>query len=311
MLKFPKISNKAFLAPMAGITDTAFRSICTRYGAGMTVSELISAKGLLQNNQKTKELYQRANNEKHFAIQLFGSEEKDLAQAAKLVEPHADFIDLNLGCPAQKVCRTGAGSELLKHPDKIGKIVKSMVDAVNIPITVKTRIGINNNLITLHKIAKQVQDNGASLLTIHGRTRDQAYGGTADWNIIKEIKQSINIPVVGNGDITTPEIAKKRLEESGVDYIAIGRAASGNPLLFSQINDFLKTGKYKEYSVNKRLKVFEEYLELSNEFKAKLILQKVQAQHFTKGLTNATKLRNELSSAKNSEEILEVVKKIK
>ena len=262
---------------------------------------------LAENNQKTKSLTRRAKNEEHFAIQLFGSEPKDLAEAAKLVEPYAHYIDLNLGCPAHKVCRTGAGSELLKYPKKIGKIVSAMVNAVNIPITVKTRIGINNELITLHEIAKQVENNGASLLTIHGRTRDQAYGGKADWNIIKEIKETAQIPIVGNGDVTSPEIAKQRFEETSVDYIAIGRAASGNPLLFSQINDFLKTGKYKQYTVDQKLKVFEEYLKLSEKFDTPLILQKIQAQHFTKGLMNATILRNKLASCKSSEEILATI----
>lgn len=300
---FKAIQEKTVLSPMAGITDPAFRSICSKYGAAITVTELISAKGLLQNNKKTTMLYQRASNEKHFGIQLFGSEEKDLAAAAKIVEPYADFIDLNLGCPAVKVCRTGAGSELLRYPKKIGSIVSSMVNIVNIPITVKTRLGINDNNIKIFDILDEVQKAGASLLTIHGRTRDQAYSGFTNWNIIKEVKEKADIPIVGNGDVTSPEVFKERLEQSRVDFIGIGRAASGNPLLFTQINDFLDSGSYKNYTLKKRLSVFQEYIELSKEFQTKLILQKLQCQHFTKGLSGASKVRNNISNAKTVEEL--------
>lgn len=300
---FPKIAHKGFLSPMAGITDPAFRSICAKYGAGMTVTELISAKGLLQNNKRTKEMYQRSDNEKHMAIQLFGSEPKDLTEAAKLVESYADFIDINLGCPAVKVCRTGAGSELLKYPKKIGEIVSSLTNAVNIPITVKTRLGINDNAITIFEILKEVQTAGASLLTIHGRTRDQGYSGVSNWDLIKKVKEHADIPIVGNGDVTTPKMFKERLEYSGVDYIGVGRAASGNPLLFKQINDFLESGSYTQYPIKKRLQVFEEYIKKSKEFETKLILQKLQAQHFTKGLTGASKVREKISNTKSVDEL--------
>ena len=300
---FPKIAKKAFLAPMARITDPAFRSLCKKYGAGMTVTELMNAKGLLQNPEKIKDICKRADNEDRFAVQLFGSDPKELSQAAKLLEPYCDFIDLNLGCPAYKICRVGAGSELLKNPETVGKIVSSMVNAVNIPITVKTRLGINDNHTSVFDILKIVQDNGASLLTVHGRTRDQAYSGVANWETIKQVKEQAEIPIVGNGDINSPELFKERLSYSSVDYITIGRAASGNPLLFKQINDFLDSGFYKKYSVNERLKVFQEYVELSKEFNTKILLQKLQAQHFTKGLKGAGKVREQISKSKTSEEL--------
>ena len=300
---FPKLSQKAHLSPMARITDPAFRSLCKKYGASMTVTELINAKGLLQNPNQIRTLCRRAENEDSFAVQLFGDKAKELSQAAKLVEPYCNFIDLNLGCPAYKICRVGAGSELLKNPNLVGKIVSSMVNAVNIPITVKTRLGINDDNISVFNILKTIQDNGASLLSVHGRTRDQRYSGVANWEIIKQVKEKADIPIVGNGDVNSPEIFKDHLEYSGVDYISIGRAASGNPLIFKQINDFLETGKYKTYSVKEKLKVFQEYIELSQEFETKLLLQKLQAQHFTKGLSGASKVREQISRSKSSQEL--------
>lgn len=302
-MNFPIPVHKAFLSPMAGITDIAFRSVCAKFGAGSTVTELISAKALLQHNKRTHGMFLRGDNEKCFGIQIFGSEATDLSKAAKIVEPCADFIDLNLGCPAVKVCRTGAGSELLKHPKKIGEIVAKMTSSVSIPVTVKTRIGINDNHISIFEILQEVQNAGASLLAIHGRTRDQGYSGQANWDIIKEVKEQASIPIVGNGDITTPETAKERLLINKLDFVSIGRGASGNPLLFTQINDILETGSYTEYSIKQRLKVFEEYLNLSKEHDAKLILQKLQAQHFTKGIQGASKVRNAIANSKTIDEL--------
>jgi nifR3 family TIM-barrel protein len=292
---------------MARITDAAFRSLCRTYGAGMTVTELINAKGLLQHPERVEKHCQRAENEDNFAVQLFGAEPKDMAKAAKLVEPYCDFIDINLGCPAYKICRVGAGSELLRNPKAIGNLVQEMRSAVNIPITVKTRTGINDSLITIQEVLHEVEDAGASLLSIHGRTRDQGYSGNANWDIIKQVKQEARIPIVGNGDITSPETAKEKLQYSGVDYASIGRAASGNPYLFKQINDFLETGSYKELSSSQRLAIFQKYLELSRSFDTKFLLQKIQAQHFTKGLVGGSVMREQISRARTSEELLAAV----
>ena len=298
---FPKIKNRIFLSPMARITDAAFRSLCADYGAGMTVTELINAKGLLQNPDRVPSHCQRADNEPHFAVQLFGAEPEDMAKAAQLVEPYCDFIDINLGCPAYKICRVGAGSELLRHPKAIGNMVRTMRAAVDIPITVKTRTGINDDLITIHEVCAEVEDAGASLLSIHGRTRNQGYSGQADWDIIRDVKKNARIPIVGNGDITSPETAKQRLEASGVDYASIGRAASGNPYIFKQINDYLKTGSYKELSVQQRLNIFLDYIERSKEFNTKFLLQKIQAQHFTKGMVGGAEIREQISRARTTE----------
>jgi len=308
MNSFPKIKEKAFLAPMANITDPAFRSVCKKYGAGMTVTELISAKALLQDNKKTKQLIRKADHEKGtFAIQLFGSEAKDMANAAKLVENQCDIIDINIGCPVAKVCKTGAGSQLLATPQKIYDMIYLMTSAVSLPITAKIRIGIHSVQENIVDIARTIQDAGASALTIHGRTQAQGYRGLANWKIIKKIKESLDIPVIGNGDITSPEIAKQRLEETAVDYVSVGRAASGNPLLFTQINDLIKTGSYKKYTTKERLAVFESYLEESQKFGTSFLLQKLQAQHFTKGLPGSAQLRDEISRLQDSEELLSMV----
>lgn len=298
-----------FLSPMARITDAAFRSLCKKYGAGMTVTELINAKGLLQHPERVAKHCQKAENENHFAVQLFGAEPGDMARAAKLVEPYCDFIDINLGCPAYKICRVGAGSELLRNPEQIGRLVEKMGDAVNIPITVKTRTGINDDLITIQKVREVVEDAGAALLSIHGRTRDQGYSGEANWDIIRQVKEQAQIPIVGNGDITSPESAQQKLNASGVDYASIGRAASGNPYLFKQINDYLQTGSYKELSISERLQIFQEYLELSKEFETKFLLQKIQAQHFTRGLVGGAVIREHISRAKSTEELFSAVNK--
>lgn len=308
MRPLPLFPSKAFLAPMANITDPAFRSVCKDCGAGMTVTELTSAKALLQGNKKTMQLIRRADHEKGtFAIQLFGNDPNDLAAAAAKVENQCDIIDLNLGCPAPKVCNIGAGSQLLTTPQKIHDMISAMVNATHLPITAKMRIGLDSVLPNIVDVAKTIQDAGASMLTVHGRTRAQGYGGTANWNVIKQINDALDIPVAGNGDITSPEVAKQKMQESGVKYVSVGRATSGNPLLFSQINNFLKTSKYKEYSTKERLEVFERYLEESQKFDTAFVFQKLQAQHFTKGLDGAAKIRDKITQLKNSEELLAAI----
>jgi len=304
-----QFSSKAFLAPMAGITDPAFRAMCAKYGAGLTVTELISAQGLLQNNQKTKDLMARAQEENNFAIQLFGSDPLLMAKAAALVEPYCDMIDVNMGCPVDKVCKLGAGSALLATPQLGGEIIRRMVDTVDIPISAKMRIGLLDSTKNLGlTLARTCEDNGASLLTIHGRTKAQKYGGSANWDFIKEIKEQASIPVVGNGDITSPELAKLRLKTT--DFVSIGRASSGNPLLFKQIQEYLQTGSYEVLSPDLRLRAFEEYLSFAKEFGTLFAIQRLQAQHFTKGCDGAPQARLRLNSAKTSEELFLVVSEL-
>lgn len=302
--------KRMILSPMARITDAAFRSLCKEYGAGMTVTELINAKGLLQKPQTVAKHCQKADNEDHFAVQLFGADPVDMSKAAKLVEPYCDYIDINLGCPAYKICRVGAGSELLRNPKAIGKLVSSMVNAVNVPITVKTRTGINDDMITIHKVLQEVENAGASLLSIHGRTRNQGYSGSANWDLIREVTKRASIPIVGNGDIISPETAYEKITYSGVEYASVGRAASGNPYLFRQIDDYFSTGSYRSLSVSERLDIFAEYMKRSKDFNTKFLLQKIQSQHFTKGITGGAKVREKISRARTSEELFDAVSRV-
>lgn len=307
MNKFPHFDEKAFLSPMARITDVAFRSICKKYGAGLTVTELINAKGLIQNPESVKEHCIRAPNEDFFSVQLFGDDPQEMAEAAKLVKPYCNMIDINLGCPAYKICRVGAGSQLMAHANIVADMVSEIRSQAKLPVSVKMRTGHNEKHITAKEVSIAAVNAGACMVMIHGRTRDQMYTGTANWNIIKEVKESVNVPVVGNGDVTKPEDVKNRLENFGVDYVAIGRAASGNPLLFKQINDYMKTGSYNELTTNDRLQVFEEYIKLSMKYDTSFLHQKIQAQHFTKGITGAAKLRLALNNARTSLDLLETI----
>lgn len=307
MKKFPTFNEKAFLSPMARITDVAFRSISKKYGAGLTVTELINAKGLIQNPDSVKEHCVRAPNENFFSVQLFGDDPTEMAQAASLVSSHCDMIDINLGCPAYKICRVGAGSQLLAHPQRVKAIVQEIVDTTSMPVSVKMRTGLNDSMITVKEVSLAAQEAGACMVMIHGRTRDQMYTGTANWNHIKEVKDILDIPVVGNGDITKPEDVKQRIDETGVDYVSIGRAASGNPLLFSKINEYMKTGTYEEITTVERLKIFHEYIDLSMKYNTSFLHQKIQAQHFTKGIEGASQLRLKLNDAKTSQDLLDTI----
>ena len=228
------------LAPMAGITDLPFRLICRRLGCGMTVSEMISAKGLLYNNVKTKEMLAIDDGERPTAIQLFGSVPDELARAAKIVEASgADMIDLNMGCPVPKIVNNGEGSALMKNPQLAYEILAAMVDAVQIPVTVKFRAGWDDDNRNAVEIALAAERAGVAAVAVHGRTRVQFYEGKADWNIIRDVKQAVKIPVFGNGDIFSAADGVRMLEETGCDGLMVGRGADGNPWLFTQLKAVL------------------------------------------------------------------------
>ncbi len=300
---FPKLKHKAILSPMAGVTDVAFRTLCKQYGAGMTYTEFISASGIVRQNKKTLKLVQTDPIEKPVGVQLFGSSVQEVVAAAKAVEDRFDVVDINCGCPAWKVIKTGAGSAMLNDPKKISTFVNKLVSAIDKPITVKIRTGIDKQHINAVDIAKAVEDAGAAALAIHGRTQKQAYRGEADWEIIKQVKDAVNIPIIGNGDVTTPEIFKQRLDESGVDAIMIARAAIGNPYLFTQINDYLKNGEYK---ADDKLKHFAKFLKLAKKYDIDFSLIKQHAMYFTKGIPNSTTLRQKISQTKTLEEIEQI-----
>ena len=239
-----EIKNQVVMAPMAGITNMAFRKIIKDFGAGLVYSEMVSDKALCYGNTKTIDMLQVDDGEHPVSIQLFGGEVETMVKAAKFIDQHSncDIIDINMGCPVNKVLKADAGSKLLLYPDKIYEIVKGIVDNVSKPVTVKIRSGFDSKHINAVEVAKLIEKAGASAIAIHGRTRSQMYEGKADWKIIADVKAAVKIPVIGNGDVRSVEDAKRMLEETGVDAVMIGRAALGNPWLIKQVVQSLETG---------------------------------------------------------------------
>ena len=300
MKTFPKLKSKAILAPMAGVTDVAFRELCRMYGAGISYTEFVSGAGLSRGNKKTLKMLKKSPLEKPSGVQIFGSDVDDMVKSAKVLEKEFDVIDINFGCPAYKVVRTCAGSELLKYPNKIKKIIWKVNSSVKKPVTIKTRIGIDDKNVNILDVLKIAEDNGAVAICVHGRTQKQGYSGKADWKTIKKVKENANIVVIGNGDVNSPEIFNKRLKESKVDYIMIGRGVIGNPYLFKQINDYLKTGKYDEKCKKEQ---FFNYLKLAKKYNVGITYVRFHAISFTKGVVGGARIRKELAVAKSLEEI--------
>jgi tRNA-dihydrouridine synthase B len=307
MKEFPKLKSQALLAPMSNVSDIAFRELCRSYGAGLTYTEFVNSCAVIRGNKKTEKKITLAENEKPSAIQIFGNNKIDLLKSAKIVEKKFDIIDINCGCPAYKVIKIGAGSELLNNPNYIGEIVKLISSKIKKPLSVKIRSGIDECSINAIEVAKIIEKNGGSAITLHSRTQKQGYSGRAEWNLIKKVKESVKIPVIGNGDITTPEEFKKMLEFSGVDYIMIGRGAIGNPYLFRQINDYLKKGTYDKKS--KELQ-FKEYLSLAIRYNTDFNQIRFHAISFTKGLVGGANIRKRISEVKNTEDIKKLFEKI-
>lgn len=298
--KFPKLASKALLSPMAGVTDVAFRTLARSYGAGLTYTEFASSTAIVRGARKTMEMIRTDKSEKPVAVQLFGASVEEVVSAAKIVEEDFDIIDVNCGCPAWKVVRTGAGSALLNNPKEIGRFIEQLVDGVNRPVTIKIRTGIDDSSVNALEVARVAEESGASAVAIHGRTQKQGYRGEADWDVIKRVKESVGIPVIGNGDVFSPEDFKRRLDESGVDAIMIARGAIGRPYIFKQIEDYLKTGAYEERN---GFEQFFEYLEIAERYDISFSNVKAHAMSFTKGIVGGAKLRLEISQAKSLEDI--------
>jgi nifR3 family TIM-barrel protein len=239
------IKNQVVLAPMAGVCNSAFRLTVKEFGAGLVCAEMVSDKGLIYGNDRTMEMLYIDEREKPLSLQIFGGEKETLVQAAQLVEKHsnADIIDINMGCPVPKITKSEAGARLLLDPNKVYEIVKAVVESVNLPVTVKIRMGWDSEHIFAIENAKAIEAAGAKAIALHGRTRVQMYEGVANWDIIRDVKQVIHIPLIGNGDVKTPQDAKRMLDETGCDAVMIGRAALGNPWMLYQTVRYLETGE--------------------------------------------------------------------
>ena len=302
------LENNVILAPMAGVTDLPFRLLCKEQGAGLLCMEMVSAKAIYYNNKNTEALMEIDERERPVSLQLFGSDADIMSEMAKRIEekPFA-ILDINMGCPVPKVAGNGEGSALMKNPELVREIVSKVVKAIEKPVTVKIRKGFDENHVNAVEIAKIIEDCGAAAVAVHGRTREQYYSGTADWDIIRQVKEAVSIPVIGNGDVTGPESAKKMIEETGVDGIMIGRAARGNPWIFGQIKEYLETGvipakpSYDEVR-EMMLRHARMQLECKGEYTGIREMRKHVAW-YTAGYPNSAKLRAKMNEVESYEQL--------
>lgn len=309
-----EIKNRVVLAPMAGVCNSAFRRIIKEMGAGLLYAEMVSDKALVYNNEKTKDMLYMTEDERPISQQIFGSDKESFVEAAKIIEEsmHPDIIDINMGCPVPKVAvKSQAGSALLKDPDKIYEIVKAVKEAVNVPVTVKIRSGWDKNSINAVLVAKTCEKAGASAIAVHPRTRSQGYSGKADWNIIKEVKEAVNIPVIGNGDILSAKDAKKMIDETGCDAVMIGRGVLGNPYLIKQVVRYLEDGVLlKDESPIERMKTclkhFNYLLKIKPE-KVATLEMRTHASWYLKGLPNGVNVKKRLYELKTKEEFISTI----
>lgn len=309
-----EIAGQIVVAPMAGVSNMTFRRICKKMGAALVVAEMVSDKAITYGNKKTFELLKMNEDERPISQQIFGSDIESFVSAAKIVEEkmHPDIIDINMGCPVPKVAiKNQAGSALLKNPKKIGEIVKAVVEAVSVPVTVKIRSGWDNDSINAVEVAKIIEQNGAQAIAIHARTRAQGYSGKADWKIIKDVVDAVSIPVIGNGDVLSCYDAKKMLDETGCTAVMIGRGLMGNPWLIKECVDYLEKGVLpRNISYNERIDMMEYHLnELVKDKTEKEAVLEIRSHllAYLKGLPLNKEIKNKICQARSKEEIINIL----
>ena len=311
-----EIKNKVVLAPMAGISNSAFRTIAKEMGAGLIECEMVSSKAIMYDSKKTKDMLYMTDFERPISQQIFGSDIESFTIAAKYIYENMkpDIVDINMGCPVPKVALGAqAGSALLKNPEKIKEIVSAVVNTVPIPVTVKIRSGWDENSINAVEVAKVIEESGASAITIHPRTRKQGYSGKADWNIIKQVKNAVSIPVIGNGDIKNCYDAKRMIDETECDAVMIGRATLGNPWIIKECVNYLEDGTLpKEISIKEKLDMIRYHLELLLKTKPEKIALLEMRSHiawYLKGIPKSKELKEAVFKTKTKEEIIDLLNK--
>lgn len=306
-------NNKLFLAPMAGVTDLAFRTLCKEYGADLVVSEMVSSRGLHYKDKKTNELLKTNNIEAPLIVQLFGNEPEVMAEAAKILEDAGvKYLDINMGCPAPKIVKNGDGCALMRDELLAGKIAEAVVSSVSVPVSVKFRAGWDAENKNAVSFAKTMESAGASCVTVHGRTKDQFYSGNADYDIIKQVRDAVNISVVANGDVTDGNSAQNILSKTGCNSLMVGRGVLGNPFIFTEIKAFFE-GKYRPFSLSDKKRALIRHIELMEEYKEEKIGVPEMRKHFAwylKGIPHSNKLKTQAFTVKTYKEMKNLAQQI-